>query len=305
MKSYKDLLNSLSEDSGLRQLTDYEVKKLRDVYIQTFRDLSECCQKNNLTVMMIGGTALGAVRHQGFIPWDDDLDVAMPRKDFEKFKIIFEKELGDRYILSAPNYKNNANNRFPMMLVKNTKFVEVEREPEDEGSKIKIDIFVIDNIPNNIIHRCMKGFWCTCLMFMASREETYEKQNKFLKKYMYKTLEGKKAYNSRIKLGKVFSFFNFQQWADIVDLSFQYKKDSAFMGIPSGRGHYFKEIRPSKTFLPVSEGRFEGLKVNLPGHPHDYLSNLYGVDYMNLPPEDKRERHLIMDIKFKEDLLDG
>ena len=91
MKSYKDLLNSLSKDSGLRQLTDYEVKKLRDVYIQTFRDLSECCQKNNLTVMMIGGTALGAVRHQGFIPWDDDLDVAMPRKDFEKFKIIFEK----------------------------------------------------------------------------------------------------------------------------------------------------------------------------------------------------------------------
>ena len=73
------------------------------------------------------------------------------------------------------------------------------------------------------------------------------------------------------------------------------------MGIPSGRGHYFGEIRPKETFLPVSKGEFEGMTVNLPGNADDYISNLYGADYMTLPPVEKRERHFILDIRFKEE----
>ena len=72
------------------------------------------------------------------------------------------------------------------------------------------------------------------------------------------------------------------------------------VSIPSGRGHYFGEIRPRETFIPLSQGMFEGLLVNLPGNTHDYLSNLYGENYMTLPPEEKRERHLIIEIKFNE-----
>ena len=63
---------------------------------------------------------------------------------------------------------------------------------------------------------------------------------------------------------------------------------------------YFGEIRPATTFIPVSEGIFEGIKVCLPGNPDDYLGNLYGPDYMILPPEEKRERHFFVEIKFKE-----
>ena len=202
MKSFKTLLNSLSDDPLLRQLTDNEVKKLRIVFLETYKDLAACCEKYGLTVMLIGGTVIGAVRHKGFIPWDDDLDVAMPREDFEKLKAIFEEELGDKYILSSPNYKNNANNRFPMMLVKNTLFVEAGNSPEDEVSKIKIDIFIIENIPENPICRKAKGIWCSILMIMGSYEETYEHQTEVLKQYMCKTKEGKREYNRRIRLGK-------------------------------------------------------------------------------------------------------
>lgn len=305
MKSYKALLNSLSNDTLLRQLNDDEVIKLRHVFLESYLDLVQCCERHNLTIMLIGGTAIGAVRHKGFIPWDDDLDVAMTRDDYEKLKQVFDKELEDKYILSAPNYKSNANNRFPMMLVKDTLFVEAGNSPEDEASKIKIDIFIIENIPDNVIVRYIKGFWCMCLMFMASYEETYEKNSQELKIYMCKTKEGKKIYERRIRLGRLFSFYNFQKWMNIVDSAYQYKKKTKLMGIPSGRGHYFGEIRPRDTFIPVSKGEFEGVSVNLPGNPDDYISNLYGADYMTLPPIEKRERHFILDIKFKENIKNG
>lgn len=305
MKSFKALLNSLSDDPSLRCLTDDEVTKLRATFMEAFQDLASCCEKHNLTVMLIGGTVIGAVRHKGFIPWDDDLDVAMPREDFEKLKTIFEEELGDKYILSSPNYRDNANNRFPMMLVKGTLFVEAGNSPEDEVSKIKIDIFIIENIPENPIYRKMKGLWCSALMAMGSYEETYEHQNEAFRQYMCKTEEGKKEYNRRRRLGKLFSFYNFQKWMSIIDSACQYKKQTSLLGIPSGRGHYLGEIRPRETFLPVSKGEFEGISVNLPRDADDYISNLYGADYMTLPPAKKRERHFIMDIKFKEDLIDG
>ena len=300
MSSYKALLNSIANDSTLRELTEDEVRKLREVLLTAFQDLEACCEKHGLTVMLAGGSALGAVRHHGFIPWDDDLDVVMPRKDFETLKGVFEQELGEKYILSAPNYKNNARSRFPVILVKDTLLVELGGNPEDETSKIKIDIFILENIPKNIICRYIKGLWCTCLMFMASYEATYEHNTPAFRNYLCGTAAGRREYWRRMLLGRLFSFFRFQKWVDIVDSALQYRKESSLMGIPSGRKHYFGEILPRSTFLPPSKGIFEGVSVALPGNTDNYLSNLYGTNYMTLPPVEKRERHFILDIGFKE-----
>lgn len=301
MGSYKELLNSLSKDSTLHGLNDDQLDKLKQTLLAAYVDLDTCCRKNNLTLMLIGGSALGAVRHKGFIPWDDDLDVAMTRKDFEKLKKIFEKELGSKYVLSAPNYKGEAYGRYPILLIKDTLFVEIGMSSEDDRAKIKIDIFVIENIPDNLFTRYWKGFWCTLLMFICSYVHSYYYDNDAMKKFMCKTIAGKKEYERRKRIGKVFSFISFQKWVNILDHSYQYRKETGRKGIPSGRGHYFGEIRPARTFVPASNGEFEGLSVKLPGNPDDYLSNLYGSDYMILPPENKRERHFFVDIKFKED----
>lgn len=298
MGSFKALMNSLANDPMLRTLTESETKQLRSVFLTAFSDLYKCCKKYKLSVMLIGGSVLGSVRHKGFIPWDDDMDVAICRSDFEKLKRIFAKELGDKYILSSPNYKGNASARFPMMLIKDTVLVEAGACAEDNSSKIKIDIFIIENVPQNKLHRKAKGLWCSALMAMGSYEDTYEHRNSSLREYMCKTAEGSKEFRKRVFLGRLFSFISFQKWMDLIDSACQYHKKTDLMSIPTGRGHYFKEIRPTKTFLPVSKGEFEGMEVCLPGNPHDYLRNLYGENYMTLPPNEKRERHFIIDIKF-------
>ncbi|MCI8527073.1 MAG: LicD family protein [Oscillospiraceae bacterium] len=298
IKSYKKVLNSMPKYSGLRVLTEDEIKKLRKVFLQGLTDMTRVCEKYNLTVMLIGGSVLGAVRHQGFIPWDDDLDIAMTRADYNILKRVFEKELGDKYFLVAPNYKGNARNRFPQIFVKDTVFLEVENS--DPNSGIKIDLFIIENIPSGYIRRIIKGCWCSALMFMASNAATYQENSNLLKRYMYQTKEGEKYYKRKMKLGRLFSFIEEQKWFNIVEKACQYNKRTNLMGIPTGRGHYFGEIRPRNTFLPISHGMFEGIVVNLPGNPDDYLSNLYG-DYKTIPAEDKREQHFIYDIKFSND----
>lgn len=285
----------------LHELTADEIDKLRATFLEAYTDLMRCCERHGLTVMLIGGSVIGAVRHQGFIPWDDDLDVAMPRADFETLKRVFDDELGDRYVLSSPNHKGDARNRFPMMLVKDTLLVEAGGSPQDEASRIKLDIFIIENVPDNPLARIAKGLRCTALMAMGSLEDTYEHRDGSLRDYMCKTDAGRRAFERRVRLGRLLSFRSFQQWMDAIDTACQYGKATSLMGIPTGRGHYFGEIRPAATFLPSSRGAFEGLEVDLPGDPDSYLRNLYGPDYMTVPPVEERERHFILDIRFKED----
>ena len=76
--------------------------KLHSVHLQILRDFIQVCKKYNLNYFVVYGTAIGAVRHSGFIPWDDDVDVAMLREDYEKFIKVFSKELGGQYNLLTP-----------------------------------------------------------------------------------------------------------------------------------------------------------------------------------------------------------
>lgn len=297
--SLKTILNSLSSNSNLRMLTDDELVKLKETLLANYLVIQDFCDKNNISIMLAGGSALGAVRHNGFIPWDDDLDMIMFREDYERFKAIFEDGLGDRFILDAPNTGRKSSNRFPKILMRNTRFVELGMDADDENACIKLDLFIIENVPENMIVRSIHGLLCTTAMFIASVVDTYESQNEQYREYMYRSEKGKKAYNRRVALGRIFSFFPAQRWFDLVDSICRYKKRTKYAGIPTGRKHYFGEILESDVFMPLSTGIFEGNKVNLPGKVDVYLKNLYG-DYMVIPEEQDREKHFIYDIKFPE-----
>ena len=297
MKSFKKILDEANKNSKGRVLNDEEIIKLRKVFLKTYSDVLDVCKKHGLDIILCGGSALGAVRHGGFIPWDDDFDTAMSREHFEVFKQIFEKELGDRYCLCSPNYGETARERFPQILVKNTRFVELGEDPQKWTNKIKIDLFIIENCPHNKILRMMHGCICSGLMLVASSVLLYHDRHSQIKETLCSTKSGKVFYYRRIAIGWAFSFISKYKWLNMVDNACNYKHKSDCMSIPTGRRHYFGEIRSAKTFFPSRKATFENIEVLLPADCDDYLSNLYG-DYMAIPKETEREKHYILDIDF-------
>lgn len=294
--TYKELVNSFENEGIARTLTALELSRLKEIMLACYRDVSDVCRIFNIPVILGGGTCLGAVRHKGYIPWDDDFDLLMFREDYNKFQKIFEFELGDKYVLNAPNYSTNPTNRFPKILIKGTKFVEIGGR-YDETDKIKIDIFIIENVPKNLLVRYMKGFKCSLFMYVANCVDIYESKGNALFKHLLASKQGRNLLKKRMLVGHIFSFFSYKKWCDIIDRVCQYRKSTGLVGIATGRKHYFGEIFHESTFLPITKGEFEGLEVELPNKTDEYLSNLFG-NYMEIPPENKREKHLIEDICF-------
>ena len=294
--SFKQVLNSLADNES-RSISSEESSKLKELLLDSYMKIQDVCNKYNLSVMLVGGSLLGAVRHKGFIPWDDDFDIAMPREDFKKFVDIFDKELGNDFVLDSPNTGIKASNRFPKILIKNTRLVELGMEPDDPRACIKIDLFIIENVPENRIIRTIHGIICSAAMFAAGHVDTYENDGERARAFFEKTAEGKKFYEKRVKIGRALGIIPGYKWFDIVDSVCQYRRKTKYMGIPTGRKHYFGEILPTNAFLPVSKGPFEGKEVNLPGDPDMYLTNLFG-NYMEIPEEKDREKHMIYLIDF-------
>lgn len=290
MYSYKRMMNDIARESKiLHAITSEERRILQDNALEIMDSVFRICKKYNLNIMLGGGSALGAVRHKGFIPWDDDIDLNMPRKDFEKLKKIFQKELGDDYRLFAPNYNGKAIARFAKVEKRGT-ILETLENTHAHG--ICIDIFPIENIPKNKFVFFIKGLVSQIVMFITGQVEFWNNRNDLIKSVMSSRKDGKISYSIKSLIGFLFSVVPLNKWYDLTDKVNQYRY-TGIMGVPSGRKHYFGEIFEEEVYLPIREGEFEGRKVYLPNDVDKYLQNLFG-DYMQIPPKSKREQHFII-----------
>lgn len=294
--NYKDILNEIvRNDKNARSITDIESDQLKQCLYETAVDLDKRCREQGIKLFLVGGTLLGAARHQGFIPWDDDIDLGLSREDYEELKSVFDKKFSDSYELRCPNSPHPNGNRFMQIFKKGTVLKVVGESNPFQPQSVSIDVFPYDYVPENRVIRKIKGIWCNILMFIAScvMDETYMDDE--YRNYLNRSKNGRFYITIRRVCGKVFSLRKPEKWFNTVDNAIRYQKTSLVTSA-TGRRHYFGEIYPADVFFPLSEMKFEKHVFFVPGKWEKYLEGNYGSDYMIPPSEAKRESHFITEI---------
>ena len=272
----------------LRELTTKELEDLHQCLLCILRDFIWVCNKYNLEYTLGGGSVLGSVRHKGFIPWDDDLDINMPRSDYERFKKVFSKELADEYDLRVPNSPYGSSTLFMKLLKKDTIYGQQFSYGDGEPANVWIDIFPFDNVPENKITRTIKGFLCNIMAYAFVSRFIYEHRNQSTDEY-YSTVKNGYVYKLRLLMAQCLPV-HYTKLYDFFDRFVRNSNKTSTLTCATGRKHYLGECIDSRCFSEAEDGIFEGIHVKLPYQYKTYLSRLYG-EYMNIPPAEKREHH--------------
>ena len=302
MKSDQQIMNELAAKTNyLREITLEESKAQKELLLEMYQDIARVCDAHNLVYMLGGGTCLGAIRHKGYIPWDDDLDLMMPRDSYEKLiQFCFAGELGEKYEIDTPRKNHDCKNPFLKVFRKNSLDIELQNENTPFPKGIYIDIFPMDSAPASKITQRIKGFLSDTLRRICTSVLYAEYPSQKYKEFMSLDPEALKRYKARVFVGKILGIISHAQWVWWFDQFNSSTKDTGFTTIPTGRKGYFGECRTSDIYYPVSKATFEGIEVNVPNKVHEYLTSMYS-NYMDVPPVDKRERHQVYKFKLPEE----
>ena len=264
--------------------------KIRDMQLaelEILKEIQAICEKNNLRYYMMGGTFLGSIRHKGFIPWDDDADIALPRNDFEKFIKIFNKECKNNNCLLT-SYKNDETYLYYTPRVKNAE-VCIINNSKTIKRKVEawIDIFPLDGMPKSKImqqihkYRLLKRRALLKLSDFDSQVSISNKNRNILEKTLIalgKHTTISTILNTKkqlIKLDQLLRKYPFEKSEYVVN----------FMG-----AYRFKEMFPRRIYENIDYYQFENLRLPAPKDYDTVLTQMYG-DYMKLPPEHERNKH--------------
>ena len=271
-------------ESFKMQTKEY-LKELHKVEVEILDEIVRICEKHSLKYYLIGGTLLGAIRHNGFIPWDDDLDIVMPRADYDKFCEICKTELDEKYYL----HNIDTDDKYWLIHAKvrknNTVFDEKNIAHIDCHKGIFVDIFPLDNAPN-----------------MNSKEQLRRTRKiKAISTLIYRKskLNIKYSFKSKILASCLFfvSVKTLKKYQLKLMTKFNNEKCDYYINYGSNYDTVKQTMLKSK-YEPSCEVEFEGKRYKTLGEYKYFLERIYGADYMQLPPEEKRATHMPLRISF-------
>lgn len=263
------------------------LNKLHYAQIEILDEIDRISKKHSLQYFLTGGTLLGAVRHKGFIPWDDDLDISMPRKDYEQFIEIAKTELDDKFLIECNKY--NDFYWLPFAKVKNKNTIMEERLLINyKGNKgIWVDIFPLDNakkeknIKQTINYKLIFSF-----RYMALQKMDIIENKTLIKKIIN-------------KFSKLFTIKFLSKRIEKRMTSNKNEKSNYFINYGSAYG-IKKQTHPKEKYFPATKLEFEGKEYYVPKDYKYILTRIYGENYMELPPVEKRVTHNPILIKFED-----
>ena len=268
------------------------LNKLRKIEIEILDEVVDICERNKLTYVLTAGTLIGAIRHKGFIPWDDDIDIALPRKDFNSLIEICKNELKSDYFLDCPD--TNEKYWLPLFKVRrrNTIYEEEFQKDYDKCKGIWIDILPLDNVNStDSIGLKVQAKIVNELRHIISLKNGFSKPRKIdsikrVVRLMY------------IYPLKLFSIKNLEKFKQKI-MRINKNDNSKYIVNLASKYGCKKQVFLREKYFPVSKIEFEGKLYNAPKDVDYVLATIYGKDYMKLPPKEKQETHNPRRIKFE------
>lgn len=256
-------------------------QELKKIQLDILKRVADFCDNNDITYFLAFGTLIGAIRHKGYIPWDDDIDIAIPRPDYDKFISLFNK---DNSLVQVISIENNMHYGFSFAKVHDTRTIINETQYHQDYFGVYIDIFPVDGIKDKAqiykLRRINK--------FLHTKKANYT-QRKLSKKIIN-------------ALGKIillpFSTHSILKYIDTISRQCPFgSTPKAGCICDSVVGE--RAMVDTEVFLGSIIHEFEGSKFKIPIGYDVWLRSIYG-DYMQLPPEDKRKTHHVFEAWWKD-----
>lgn len=260
------------------------LRQIQMIQLEMLIEVDRICKKHNIHYNIIAGTLLGAVRHGGYIPWDDDADVALLRPEYEKFRDICKTEL-DKKRFYFQDDRNTRGYRWGYGKIrrKNTLFLREHQEHMPYKQGIFIDVFPLDNVPDNYFIRSIQNFECFCVRKILWSKVGKVAEKNYWKRRIYRLLDNIPENSVRQYYHKMINRANANSTRMVRILLFP---------TPNNEYGYYRCWYENSQDT-VFEGKvFQGIKDY-----DSYLSFKFG-NYMELPPMELRKVHPVSELKL-------
>lgn len=268
-------------------LSDIELKQVQDIQKELISEVKRICSKCNIHFVMVGGTMLGAIRHKGYIPWDDDADIGFLRTEYEKFREACKTELNhEKYYMQ--DLRDTAGYRwgYGKLRRKNTEFIRLNQEfmPYEQG--ISIDLMPFDNVPDGWLARRVHFFRCFVFRKLLWSEVGSRAEKNIWVRRIYQLLR-------QIPMKLILK--SYQRFID--DGQKRRTRLVRILTFPTPKGVYGYE---RKWYTQLGMYQFDDMMLPGARDFDGYLKVKYG-NYMDLPPAEKRKTHAVSKLKLLEE----